>query len=115
VAQPSLTPVSAHAPSIVGTWWCRNDENYIHQQVYGSDGSLREYESGIAPGVRAEGLRLEYRGTYKFDGQIVRYTLLTPSDTEMSGAVKVTELTNDSLVLYYQDMNSYENCFKPIE
>src|ERR1019366_3012216 len=84
----------AFSPGIAGTWWCRNDANYIHEIDYDAGGSFREYETATAPGIHAEGLPLEYRGTYSYDGQILRTNRVTPTGMEMTDALKVTDLTN---------------------
>jgi hypothetical protein len=116
VTHQPAEPTPSVTTGIVGTWWCRGDDNFIHKTVYDAAGGIQEYDSPDTRGVRVEDEPLKYKGSYRLDGDVLRTTLSSVAfGNPMANALKVVELTKDSLVLYYQDLNIYEHCFKPIE
>lgn len=114
---PIARSTARSSPTIVGTWYCRNSDNYIHKQEYLSDGSYRTYQTSWGRGVRSDKMPLNSTGTYRFDGDILRISTrsVSGSGSESSNTLKITELTDESLVRYWQGMNRYERCYKPID
>lgn len=100
---------------LVGEWFCRNSKNYIHKVVYKSDGTYDSYESGYVPGVVSD-TGLNSVGTYSIDGDILRRKYKSVSfKGEYDSTVIIKTLTTDELVLYYQDLNSREPCYKSVK
>ena len=116
---PVVKPVKEEKTSkkdlLIGEWQCRNRKNYLHKVVYKPDGTYESYDSGVVPGV-ASNMPISSVGVYTIDRDVLRRRYKDVNyNIESDSNVIIKKLNNAELEVFYQEMNSYESCFKPIE
>lgn len=100
---------------LIGEWFCRNSSNYLHKVVYKPNGDYFAYDTPYVPGVAVDNTPLSYRGTFTLEGDVLRAEYESVRGGSRSeSAVRIRELTSDSLVRYYPDIGTTEPCHKSL-